>query len=337
MGGQQRLAWIDIARGVSIALVVLWHALPEPSSPALHLFRQANEQLVYLRMPLFFFLAGLVGTKIVALPWVALLRGRITKLLWLFVVWSAVCFLMIDTVRDLIVEDVPLDAWRLARIFIDPPLTLWFIYALAITYVIARALRPLPLWTGLVVLGAAYLWSVASGDWRVTIPFHDRVSRLAVFFLLGLATGNHLARLAPGLARAWPLLLLGYVICVSALNAFSLHSWGVLTFTASAIGILFVIGIAHRLGESRPGRWLQFCGQNSVYIYVMHRIPLAYLTGVLHYAGVHPSIWLTVLVWGAAVSLPLAVKPLLYRAGLGVLFDHPLARRGERNAKPAMA
>ena len=63
-----RLAHIDAAKGVSIFLVVYWHAVD-----ARLIF---NEALWMLRMPLFFFVSGLFAAKALDLDWRAFLTQK---------------------------------------------------------------------------------------------------------------------------------------------------------------------------------------------------------------------------------------------------------------------
>ncbi|MEL7540907.1 MAG: acyltransferase family protein, partial [Pseudomonadota bacterium] len=77
---QQRLAHIDAAKGVSIFLVVYWHAVDDRLV--------FNEALWMLRMPLFFFVSGLFAAKALELDWRAFLSNKVGNILYLYVFWT---------------------------------------------------------------------------------------------------------------------------------------------------------------------------------------------------------------------------------------------------------
>jgi uncharacterized membrane protein YcfT len=88
-----RDAWIDAARGLTIGLVVLFHAdavqysfAPGERSMAVHLAALA---LFPLRMPLFFLLSGVLGAAALARPARRVVAGRAGHFLWVWAVWTA--------------------------------------------------------------------------------------------------------------------------------------------------------------------------------------------------------------------------------------------------------
>ncbi|MEK8228051.1 acyltransferase [Oerskovia sp. M15] len=59
-------------------------------SPLNEAWRQLNNQLIPVRMPLFFLVSGMLATRAVARPWRAVRRPRVADILWPFVLWSLV-------------------------------------------------------------------------------------------------------------------------------------------------------------------------------------------------------------------------------------------------------
>ncbi len=76
----ERLLWPDIAKGTSISLVVYWHTV-EDSLPL-------NEALIFLRMPLFFFIAGLFIRSSFFAGNERKFAGRVGRFLWLCGLWA---------------------------------------------------------------------------------------------------------------------------------------------------------------------------------------------------------------------------------------------------------
>ncbi len=132
-----RYPFVDLAKGISITLVVIWHAI----GPSLFW----NEALIFIRMPLFFFVAGLFAAKSMTMEMPSFLKEKISYLLYLFVLWSCIYFASVTLIGQVL--DKSFDFSPLLTMLWDPPLTMWFIYALAISYLIAKLLRfaPAPL------------------------------------------------------------------------------------------------------------------------------------------------------------------------------------------------
>lgn len=271
----ERCNWVDIAKGVSISLVVFWHVVGDAF--------YVNEALIFLRMPLFFLLAGLFCEKSMRMAWPEFFRIKIGSMLYLYVVWVFLTFLLVTVVMALF-RGQPVEWLEPFTLFLDPPVTLWFIYALAISYFLARLTYGLP-WLLIVSLAIiAYCISVSSGDWR-GLPFYEKVIRLFPFFLLGMRAFDVMETVRSRFA--W----LGFPVFVFFLAASmwlynsSYSSLGILTLTIGLVGIFSVCMAAAAIAETRVGIWLAWVGQSSLYIYIMHRIALKYAEFVLARLG----------------------------------------------------
>ncbi len=279
----ERCNWVDIAKGVSISLVVFWHVVGD----AIYV----NEALIFLRMPLFFFLAGLFSGKSMRMAWPSFLSIKIGSMLYLYITWVFLTFLLV-TVATGLFRGQPVDWWAPFTLFTNPPQTLWFIYALAISYLAARATFRLPWFLVLSVAMIAYFFSVSSGDWR-GLPFYERVIRLFPFFLLGMRAFDLIDAVRAN--YAWVgIPVLGLFLAVSVwLYGSSYSSWGILTLAVSLAGIFSLCLTSAVISATRAGDWLVWVGQSSLYIYIMHRIALAYAEFVLARVGLsegHPII-----------------------------------------------
>ena len=87
---QPRLAWPDIAKGISILGVVLLHVtltVPESSETRLAAF---NVWLDPLRLPLFFLVSGYFSSKVFSFTFPQLFARRLWCFLVPYVVWMAV-------------------------------------------------------------------------------------------------------------------------------------------------------------------------------------------------------------------------------------------------------
>ena len=150
-----RQQWADIAKGISILLVVAWHSTITSSDPVLSGFNQVNESLIFLRMPLFFFVSGFFVRKALAMKWQNFLKLRIAHLLWIFVVWAVIADLAFHTGIALL-KSGTVSFRNPLTYFTSPPLTLWFVYALAIGFTILKFLKNVTPWIVLPLLFLAY-------------------------------------------------------------------------------------------------------------------------------------------------------------------------------------
>lgn len=96
---QERVAWLDIARAMSIVLVVVYHVAVGGAGHVLlggrdtfvgKLWLHGNLALVPLRMPLFFMISGVLAAGAIQRSWKAVVRPRIYDLLWPYVLWSMI-------------------------------------------------------------------------------------------------------------------------------------------------------------------------------------------------------------------------------------------------------
>lgn len=267
-----RVAWADTAKAISILLLVFWTAVGD----RLHL----NEMLILVRMPLFFFVSGLFAFRAVTGPsWTEFLRDKVGNLLYLYALWVGLLFLATDVALHL-VNGRPLDPGRLLTIFWDPELNIWFLYALALAFLVARLARRLPVALVFAAAAALYLLSVASGEWR-HLPFLDRLARLFPFFWLGLVGLPLVARLVERLHPWWPAPAALFLALSWAVYGSPLDGLGVLTFAITLVGIAALLLLARRLAARRWAWPLAVVGASTLYIYVTHKIALFYLDHAL--------------------------------------------------------
>ena len=154
-----RIAWADVAKGMGILLVVLWHVLMKHylkidwhiGGQTRGLWGTLGEQLLPLRMPLFFAVSGFFAVRAVQRPWSALVRTKVAKFYYLYVIWLVVHTVVLAFVPDFATERANGPLKFLAQLTITPS-NLWYLYALALYFVIAKAARQVPTW---LILGLA--------------------------------------------------------------------------------------------------------------------------------------------------------------------------------------
>ena len=315
-----RLSHIDAAKGLSIFLVVYWHAVDNRL--------MFNEALWMLRMPLFFFVSGLFAAKTIDLDWRGFLRDKVGNILYLYVLWTFIVFFTTIFIAQAFGPD-EINWSQPFLLFVEPPRTLWFMYALAVSFVLAKLLRPIP---NVLVFGIAfalYCWSVSSGDWR-TVPFYEKVIRLFPFFYLALCAKNSfLGMVERGYRYGWAALPI-FVICALVLFLSPIANWGILTFLVGLIGVAGVTFAFRRFPDSRVTALAANIGNRSLLVYVMHRIPLFYMENTMQVCGVEINAWTMSAVAVIATALCLVMGERILLPRFGALFSAPWLPRSER-------
>lgn len=278
MENRGRLLWPDVAKGVCIVLVVLWHvtrkdylALPwSVSLPVTGAWGTLSESLLPVRMPLFFFVSGLFATTLVDRPWRAVLTRRVLPLLYLFVLWTLLHTLVLRLAPGFDTAVASSPAELLAGLTITPG-NLWYLLALPAYVVVARATRRAPA----VALGAALVLSVVAFSGWVPTP-GNRAGLLAnlVFFLLGTRCSPQ--RVGRGPAWVGGAAVLALVAGVVSWQVLDADRWPGVRPGLGLLGILAGIAAAGLLARSRVGPVLGRLGQQTLPVYVLH-LPLVAL------------------------------------------------------------
>ncbi|WP_203718609.1 acyltransferase family protein [Asanoa siamensis] len=346
-----RVEWADVAKGVCIVLVVSWHVIVKDyllvdwhiGLPLPGFWGTLGEQFLPLRMPLFFTISGLFAANAVRRPWREVARSRIAKFLYLYTVWLVIHTAILPVAPDLPTERAtsPLDF--LAQLTITPS-NLWYLYALAIYFVVAKAVRRAP--PAAVLVPAAVLSAVAAAGWVSTPGDRGGFYQNLVFFLAGLWFRPRVERLAAGATRRRLVLAAAaYVVVLVLMAALGAEEWFGVWLVVSVVAVMFGVTAAARLTRRpRISDRLVRLGRVTLPIYVIHMPVLAVLHRLLHeplsalgggaqllVALVYPPM-LTALV----VVLCLMIHRGLTRVGARWLFDLPAVAR-RRATEPAGA
>ncbi|MFG2075250.1 acyltransferase family protein [Nonomuraea maritima] len=347
--GKVRTKWADTAKGACILLVVLWHVVMKDylqidwhlSIPVTGAWGTVTEQLLPLRMPLFFTISGMFAVGAVSRPWPVLARTKVAGFYGLYALWLLIHTALLafapgfDTARAA-------DLTGLLEQLTITPSNLWYLYALALYFAVAKAVRRLP---APVVLGAAFVLSAAASAGLLDQP-GDRggVYKNLVFFLAGMYLRPAVERLAA--TATWRRLGVSGVLFAVALVAMRVtgaDTWfGV---WPAACVVAAVLGVT---AASLVSRWdalgdrLAALGRTTLPVYVIHMPVLA----LLHRALVPPlsadmngtvrlllSVVEPVLVTAAVTAVCLLLHRALLKAHAGWLFQLPWAADRGRRAR----
>ncbi|MFI6064087.1 acyltransferase family protein [Micromonospora sp. NPDC051227] len=342
--GSHRAQWADAAKGVCIILVVLWHVVVKDylqidwhiGVPVPGFWGTLGEQFLPLRMPLFFTISGVFAANAAQRPWRVVARSRIAGFLYLYAVW-----LLIHTVVLAAAPGLPTDratsALGLLEQLTITPSNLWYLYALALYFTIAKLTRRVP--RALVLVPAAALSAVAAAGLLDTPGNRAGLYQNLVFFLLGLYLRPQIQRWAATASRRRLLLTSGgYVLALAAMAVIGAQQWFGVWPAVSLVAVIFGITAAARLSRwsvlSRP---LARLGRITLPIYVIHMPVLALLHRLLlvPVSGLGGSaqglivLGYPILLSGLVIGLSLAVHRGLLAVRAGWLFALPGTRRVE--------
>lgn len=300
-----RLPWVDVAKGATILLVVLNHAISHLHTQgwALTPMLNANNSMQSFRMPLFFFASGLFFFANLAKPWATFMRTKFLPLLYLFALWVVIQGTLFwalpwkEPTFGHVVDVVVAPLW--------PTTGLWYVYALALYSLAARLLRLAPMMVQvalvLAVSGASAVGLIPTGNWA-----WDSILSNFVFFFSAIHMRNLAFRFAQsatwlrfvGLAGGWATLVL-------AAYFFDFGFVSPLRLPMSVLAISAGVMAASLVTDTWAGRGLCWVGKRTLPIFVLHII---FILAARYYLPVAEG----------APSAVLAVAPVIL-AGVSVV------------------
>jgi uncharacterized membrane protein YcfT len=351
-GAARREIWADAAKGACILMVVLWHVVEKHyleitwriSLPIPGVWGTFVEQLLPLRMPLFFTISGLFAANAVNRPWPVVRRSKVARFYYLFLLWVLIHTAVLSFTPDFDTARARGPLELLEEITITPP-NLWYLYALALYFTVAKVVRRVP---PPVVLGSAFVLSaVAAAGYIATPGNRGGLYQNLFFFLAGLYFRPFLERLA-GSSNLRRLALTGaaFVAALLAMRVTASQEWPLVWPLVSMVAVVFGVTAAAQAARSPAlGNGLAALGRRTLPIYVIHMPVLALLDralygplstmdvrGQLLFAVVEPAALTTFV-----VVVCLVLETGLRKVGATWLFELPGGRSRRGPARHAAA
>ncbi|MEU5842323.1 acyltransferase family protein [Rhodococcus sp. NPDC047139] len=325
----ERLLWPDVARGVAILLVVLHHTIRWLLSQDLapDYWSQATEFLRTLRMPLFFGVAGMFAAPwVFRRSWQQLASRKVAFLMWVYLLWCVIRWVYFLVAPRLGTPE-PFHFTRLLAAPLWPTNELWFLFALCVFFLIAKAAVRLPVWLHVSIAMISSICAFA-GLLEVPTEAYDGILSYYLFFLIGCLFREQILagipKLSPPAALAIVTVWAGCYVALKITNTYEVIGIQVAIRMLGAISGLL---IAYYLSRFVIGHWLGWVGQNTLPIYVSHVlwiVPCVYLLAQWNiranpvFAFLIP--WLVSVV---SVSVGLAVWFVARRLGARWLYAPP--------------
>jgi uncharacterized membrane protein YcfT len=265
-----RMDWVDYAKGICIILVVMMHStlgVEKAMTGSDHGYlTHFIEWARPFRMPDFFLISGLFLTRRIGAPWRSYLDTKVIHFDYFYLLWMSVQFLFKGP-AILKAEGFSALVYEYLLALIEPFGTLWFIYLLAIFFVVTKLVRGV---SPLVVLaGAAALemLPIATG-WIVIDEFAARF----VYFYAGYWLSPHVFAFARRLDDLPVASLIAALAAWALANGALVYSGASLlpgvSLVAGLVGAGAVIAVATLCVRARNATWLKYLGANSIVIYL---------------------------------------------------------------------
>lgn len=330
-----RLDWVDAAKGICILLVVMFHSTlgVEKAIGETTALNALVEWARPFRMPDFFLISGLFLAARIDRPWREYLDSKVVHFAYFYLLWLHI--LLAVKAPSMIAEAGPggfvsTYLWS----YVDPFSSLWFIYLLAVYFVVTKLIAGVP--KPLVIAGAAALHIL----WPETGYFlADEFANRFVFFYAGYALAPSIFQLAGRVAAAPAAAVLGVLALWAVLNTLAVASgWAAVRgpdLAISALGIMAVIAISVMLTRSGLASQLAYCGRNSIVIYLAFTLFMGPTRQVLlKFAGGLPGEVIALAAMAAGVIGSLVLHAMVRNTRLSFLFERPSAFKLTK-AKPA--
>lgn len=261
-----RERWMDILRGTSILLVVLYHAESitlQDFGGGIPWLAFVNNVFAPIRMPMMVFLSGMFVQRSMAKGTGHYLSGKIRNVLYPYLVWSAV-MLVVFAIASLSVHRA-FDTSMIGRVFYDPIEHMWFLAYLFVYFLIALLTR-----RGHPAIVAGALFALA---FVPVGPQWQTFWLLGGFFFIGVVVRRH-----PKLwQRTISHLTVSIGCTVAAFAAFASMAmeddavrYNPYFSPIVVIGIVGVAGLASRIPSGRLTRPIEYVGRHSITFYLVH-------------------------------------------------------------------
>lgn len=268
---KERRAWIDAARGVALAFVVLLHVsarLEKSGFVRSEWLEDLNAVLDGFRMPMLVALSGLLAAGIGTWTFADVARRRVGPLLVMYASWAVVLTLVTLVLigdSEGAVSDLSSAAWL-------PYGQLWYLVALPVYIALAWALRSVP--TSVLVPVAFAVFLLSRIFWGETVGLIGNWSWVAshwVYFVCAQRWASGYTGLAE---RATPRRAVGALALFGAVAAVAvgldLATNALMLVPLSIAGTLAGLVGSGAWGQAAWLRWARAVGRRSLGVYASH-------------------------------------------------------------------
>lgn len=329
-----RVDWVDHAKGLCIIMVVMMHSTlgVEKAAETQGWLGAVVAWAQPFRMPDFFLLSGLFMSAVIGRDWRFYLDRKLVHFGYFYVLWNTIQFAL-KSGPGLVGEPLSKIACEyLYTLAIAPIGILWFLNVLALFFVVAKLFARAP-WLLFAIAAALHLGhdrlydaALALGE-DAAVLIGEFANRL-VFFVAGWLGAPAIFRFADRVRAHKPAslaLLLAWAIGNGALVELGWSHLTIVSLPLGLIGALAVVAVAVFLSDLPFSRFVSYCGENSIVIFLSFFLPMVALRSTLLWQDSLTDIGtISALVTIGGVLWPLGLLYVINRFGHGrFLFERP--------------
>ena len=274
LSAQNRIDWVDYAKGICIIAVVTMYStnFVEDNMQARGWMHYVVDFAQPFRMPDFFLIAGLFGSRVVHRSLRSFIDSKVLYFVYFYAIWVTLKFINMQW-HDLHGPERLRLLVDYLTLYIQPPTgQLWFIYMLPLFFISARMTQSIS--PGLILAGAIV---IALIDVHTGIKLLDKFCMYFVFFYSGFLFAPQVFRMADWARNNVHLTLFVLAAWFAANTIVVGLEWNffpgmqLLMGYAGAVAILLLSTV---LAGIPWMQWLRYMGQHSIVIYLGFVIPL---------------------------------------------------------------
>ena len=265
---QNRVSWVDYAKGICIVLVVLMHSTlgVEKAAGAASWLHGFIDWAKPFRMPDFFMISGLFLASRIGRPWREYLDSKVLHFAYFYILWMSIQFA--TKAYGLYQAEGAAGAFTdYAMGYVEPFGTLWFIYMLAVFFVVVKATRFVPPLLVFSAGAALEMAPIETGHMLI-----DEFASRFVYFYVGYWLAATVFKFAEGVNfKSVPAIVSGLFIWALG-NTYMVHNgYSQLPGFGLALGFIgaaAVVSTGVLLSKTRMAAPLRYAGENSIVIYL---------------------------------------------------------------------
>ena len=336
MTSSKRLAWVDLAKGMSMILVVMMYAAYNTGTHtgSVGFLHYVIAFATPFRMPEFFLISGLFLSTVIARPWQRYADRRFVHYMYFYVLWA---FIMIALKVGIFARDPIAMVADLARAIVQPYGVLWFVYMLGLFAIATKLLWQfrIPHWLVITVATGLQIASINVSSYIVT-----QFTAYFVFFYIGYALAPQIFRVAGWVAenpgKGIAALVAWFVVngLLVFLPSFELLPGETRMGFAAFPPLHFLLGVAGAVAlcafsvvlMDRPYTgWLRWIGGHSLVVYLAFTIPMSVFREIAMNTGLITQTGpLSLAVFVVALTTPIILYFVIGLTGFGrFLFERP--------------
>jgi uncharacterized membrane protein YcfT len=263
-----RIDWVDYAKGICIILVVMMHTTLGVEKAAGHLswLHGFIDWARPFRMPDFFLISGLFLAARIDKPWREYLDTKVLHFAYFYILWMTLQLL--SKAYGIYLEQGSLGViTSYAMGFVEPFGTLWFIYMLAIFFVVTKLVHKV---NPIVIFAIAALLEILSIETGSIVV--DEFASRYVYFFAGYWLAPYVFKFANAVNANSALQiftgLIAWGLANYALVHFGLAALPFFGLVLGFIGAAAVISTGVLMSKFHLAEALRYCGKNSIIIYL---------------------------------------------------------------------